>query len=178
MPSEDPAALKDSIALAFMTISQGEKAMPTSERTPAHGLTVLATIKPDKVAETRVQAAKMAALPLHELLKPLTLHYARWVLVNNDTQFLYIAIFDTSIEDYTEDAIKIFNSVGMGSLFLNLEGFPEDGMRNPEAFKKFVREHHCKSFLEYSEYEGVTVKEIKRALKVEGAFSTMLDAMQ
>ena len=152
--------------------------MPTNERTPANGLTVLANIKPEKIPEIRAQAASMAALPLHELLGPLTLHYARWVLVNNDTQFLYIAVFDTDFEQYTEDAIKIFNSVGMGSIFLNLEGFPEDGMQNPEAFKEFVRQHHCPSFLEYSEYPGVTVKEVKRALAVEKAFSEMLDAMQ
>lgn len=152
--------------------------MPTSTRTPANGLTILANIKPEKAAEIRANAANIAALPLHDLLRPLTLHFARWVLVNNDTQFLYIAIFDTDFEQYTEDAIKIFNDVGMGSLFLNLEGFPEDGMQNPEAFKKFVRDHQNESFLEYSEYEGVTVKEIKRALKVEQAFSAMLDAMQ
>jgi hypothetical protein len=155
-----------------------ETAMPSSPRTPANGLTVLANIKPEKVAEVRAQAAQMAALPLHELLPPLTLHYARWVLVNNDTQFLYIAIFDTDFEQYTDDAIAIFNRVGMGSLFLNLEGFPANGMQDPEAFKKFVREHHCPSFLEYSEYEGVTVKEVKRALKVEEAFSSILEAMQ
>ncbi len=155
-----------------------EGKMATTERTPANGLTVLANIKPDKVAAVRAQAAKMAALPLHDLLGPLTLHFARWVLVNGDTQFLYIAIFDTDFDQYTEDAIRIFNKVGMGSLFLNLEGFPPDGMKNPEAFKQFVREHHCPSFLEYSEYEGVTVKEIKRALAVERAFSSMLDAMQ
>src|SRR5690349_15090959 len=141
--------------------------MPPTTRTPANGLTVLATIKPDKVEQIRAGAAHMAALPLHELLAPLTLHYARWVLVNNDTQFLYIAIFDTDFDQYTEDAIRIFNRVGMGSLFLNLVGFPEDGMKDPEAFKKFVWEHHCPSFLEYSEYEGVTVKEIKRALQIE-----------
>lgn len=152
--------------------------MITNRRTPANGLTVLANIKPGKVEEVRAQAANMAALPLHELLGPLTLHFARWVLINNDTQFLYIAIFDTDFEQYTEDAIRIFNSVGMGSLFLNLEGFPEDGMKNPDAFKKFVREHNQESFLEYSEYEGVTVKEIKQALRVKQAFSNMLDAMQ
>ncbi|MEO5728154.1 MAG: hypothetical protein ABI134_31935 [Byssovorax sp.] len=152
--------------------------MPTSTRTPANGLTILANIKPEKAAELRANAASMAALPLHDLLRPLTLHFARWVLVNNDTQFLYIAIFDTDFEQYTEDAIKIFNDVGMGSLFLSLEGFPEDGMKNPEAFKQFVREHQNESFLEYSEYEGVTVKEVKQALKVEQAFSAMLDAMQ
>jgi hypothetical protein len=152
--------------------------MPSTTRTPANGLTVLATIKPDKVEEIRKGAAHMATLPLHELLKPLTLHYARWVLINNDTQFLYIAIFDTDFEQYTDDAIVIFNSLGLGSLFLNLEGFPEDGMQNPEAFKQFVREHQCPSLIEYSEYEGVTVKEINRALKVEEGFTTILDAMQ
>lgn len=152
--------------------------MATNVRTPANGLTVLANIKPDKVAAVRAQAAQMATLPLHELLGPLTLHFARWVLVNGDTQFLYIAIFDTDFEQYTEDAIKIFNQVGMGSLFLNLEGFPPDGMKDPEAFKKFVREHNNPSFLEYSEYPGVTVKEIKRALRVETALSEVLDAMQ
>ena len=122
--------------------------MPTHERTPANGLTVLANIKPEKVEEIRSQAAHIASLPLHELLQPLTLHYARWVLVNNDTQFLYIAIFDTDFEQYTDDAIAIFNRVGMGSLFLNFEGFPENGMQDPEAFKKFVREHHCPRFLQ------------------------------
>src|SRR5580700_3447667 len=136
--------------------------MTTKTRTPANGLTILADIRPEKVADVRAQAAKMAALPLHELLGPLTLHYARWVLVNHDTQLLYIAVFDTDFEQYTEDAIEIFNQVGMGSLFLNLEGFPENGMKDPEAFKRFVREHERPSFLEYSEYEGVTVKEIKR----------------
>jgi hypothetical protein len=152
--------------------------MPTKERTPANGLTVLANVKPEKVAEVRARADQIAALPLHELLGPLTLHFARWVLVNGDTQFLYIAIFDTDFDQYTDDAIAIFNKVGVGSIFLSLEGFPEDGMHNPEAFKKFVREHHCPSFLEYSEYEGVTVKEIKRALAVERSFAAMLDAMQ
>jgi len=152
--------------------------MPSTNRTPANGLTVLATIKPDKVEEIRSGAAHMATLPLHELLKPLTLHYARWVLINNDTQFLYIAIFDTDFEQYTDDAIKIFNSLGLGSLFLNLEGFPENGMHDPAAFKKFVAEHQCPSLMEYSEYEGVTVKEIKRALTVEEGFSAILNAMQ
>lgn len=152
--------------------------MPANQRTPANGLTVLATIKPGKIEEVRAQAGHMAALPLHELLQPLTLHFARWVLINNDTQFLYIAIFDTDFEQYTEDAIKIFNKVGMGSLFLNLEGFPEDGMKNPEAFKQFVREHQQDSFLEYSEYEGVTVKEIKQALALKQGFSEMLNAVQ
>src|SRR5690349_9520695 len=94
---------------------------PIKPRTPANGMTIVANIKPGKAQEIRENAAKQAELPLHELLKPLTLHYARWVLINNDTQFLYIAIFDTDFDKYVEDAVRIFNEVGLGSLFLSLE---------------------------------------------------------
>jgi hypothetical protein len=46
------------------------------------------------------------------------------------------------------------------------------------AFIKFVREHHCPSFLEYGEYPYVSAEEIKNALKLKAAFSNMLDQMQ
>ena len=46
------------------------------------------------------------------------------------------------------------------------------------AFVKFVREHQCPSFLEYGEYPYVSADEIKKALRLKAAFSTMLDQMQ
>ena len=42
----------------------------------------------------------------------------------------------------------------------------------------FVREHHMPSFLEIGEYPFVSADEIKRALNVKDALSTMLDQMQ
>ena len=56
--------------------------------------------------------------------------------------------------------------------------FPADWKTNPSAFIKFVREHHCPSFLEYGEYPYVSADEIKKALKLKAAFSNMLDQMQ
>jgi hypothetical protein len=43
---------------------------------------------------------------------------------------------------------------------------------------KFVREHQLPSFLEYGEYPYVTADEVKKALTLKVAFSTMLDQMQ
>ena len=63
-------------------------------------------------------------------------------------------------------------------MFENLEGFPEDWKTNPEAFIRFVREHQCPSFIEYGEYPYVTADEIKKALRIKGALSEMLDQMQ
>ena len=53
-----------------------------------------------------------------------------------------------------------------------------DWKTNAPAFVEFVREHQRPSFLEYGEYPYVSADEIKKALKLKAAFSTMLDQMQ
>src|SRR5437867_1957958 len=72
----------------------------------------------------------------------------------------------------------IFPKTGVTTVFVNLEGFPEDWKTNVPAFIKFVREHQRPSFLEYGEYPYVSADEIKKALKLKTAFSNMLDQMQ
>ncbi len=74
--------------------------------------------------------------------------------------------------------MQLFSATGITTVFTNLEGFPEDWKENPEAFITFVREHQVPSFLEYGEYPFVTADEIKKALRLKAAFSTMLDQMQ
>jgi hypothetical protein len=91
---------------------------------------------------------------------------------------MYQGIFDTDFDKYTEDAIALFKKTGVDTVFENLEGFPADWKTNTTAFTKFVREHQCPSFLEYGEYPFVSADEIKKALKVKAALSSMLDQMQ
>ena len=113
-------------------------------------------------------------------LAVLKLHYLRWLLfkINGETYFQYQGIFDTDFDKYTEDAVAIFSATGIDTVFENLEGFPKDWKTNPSSFVKFVRDHHCPSFLEYGEYPYVSADEIKKALKLKAAFSNMLDQMQ
>ena len=113
-------------------------------------------------------------------LEVLKLHYLRWVLfdIHGDTYFMYQGIFDTDFDKYTEDAVALFSKTGITTVFVNLEGFPEDWRTNVPAFIKFVREHQRQSFLEYGEYPYVSADEIKKALRVKAALSDMLDQMQ
>jgi hypothetical protein len=74
--------------------------------------------------------------------------------------------------------VAIFGATGLKTVFENLEGFPTDWQKNPQAFVKFVREHQCPSFLEYGEYPYISADEIKKALKLKASFSNMLDQMQ
>ncbi|MGB5151671.1 MAG: hypothetical protein WBN99_17440 [Mycobacterium sp.] len=82
------------------------------------------------------------------------------------------------VKEGREDVVRLFSATGITTIFTQLEGFPEDWKENPEAFIKFVRDHQVPSFLEYGEYPYVTADEIKKALKLKAAFSTMLDQMQ
>ena len=46
------------------------------------------------------------------------------------------------------------------------------------AVIKFFRDNQRPSFLEYGEYPYVSADEVKKALRVKSALSTMLDQMQ
>jgi hypothetical protein len=115
-----------------------------------------------------------------DALEVLKLHYLRWVVfeIEGKTYFMYQGIFDTDFDKYTEDAVQLFLTLGVTTVFENLVGFPEDWRTNTLAFVKFVRDHQRPSFLEYGEYPYVSAGEIKKALALKQAFSSMLDHMQ
>jgi len=156
---------------------------PLYPRTPAcHGFTIIAKVTPGREQAVReygktIEGAIGGAPGALEVLK---LHYLRWVLfdIEGATYFMYQGIFDTDFDKYTEDAIALFTSLGVNTVFENLEGFPKDWKTNAPAFIKFVRDHQRPSFLEYGEYPYVTADEIKKALRLKAAFSDMLDQMQ
>ena len=163
-------------------LSQG-KYGPIYSKSPAcYGFSILAKIIPGRepVFYEYAQNIEKAVAAQPDVLAPLKLHYLRWILfpINGETYFMYQGIFDTDFDKYTEDAIALFTSLGVNTVFENLQGFPMDWKTNAPAFIKFVREHQCPSFLEYGEYPFVTADEIKKALKVKAALSGMLDQMQ
>jgi hypothetical protein len=166
----------------YVTLEKG-KYGPVLPKTPAcHGFTIIAKVKPGREDVVRAYGKKIedAIKGSPDVLAPLKLHYLRWVLfdIGSGLHFMYQGIFDTDFDKYTDDAVALFSSTGIDTVFENLEGFPEDWKTNVPAFIKFVREHHRPSFLEYGEYPYVTADEIKKALRLRKAFSEALDQMQ
>ena len=156
---------------------------PVYPKSPAcYGFTIIAKIKPgrEEVIREYGRTLEKTVAGLPDFLEVLKLHYLRWVLfdIGKDTYFMYQGIFDTDFDKYTEDAVALFSKSGLNTTFENLEGFPEDWKTNAPAFIQFVREHQRPSFLEYGEYPYVSADEIKKALKLKAAFSSMLDLMQ
>jgi hypothetical protein len=166
----------------YFNVEQGRYG-PIFPKTPAcYGFTIIAKTKPDREDAIRQygKTIEKAVADLPNALAVLRLHYLRWVLfdIGNDKYFMYQGIFDTDFDKYTEDAITLFNTYGINTVFENLEGFPEDWKTNAPAFVEFLRDHQRPSFLEYGEYPYVTADEVKKALKLKAAFSEMLDQMQ
>ena len=166
----------------YLELKQG-KYGPVYPLTPAnHGFTIIAKVKPGREQAIREYGKKIedavAADPY--VLAPLRLHYLRWVLFNVDDNllFMYQGIFDTDFDTYLDDAIALFLKTGITTVFVNLEGFPEDWKTNVPAVAKFFHDHQRPSFLEYGEYPFVTAGEIKKALRMKRSFTETLDQMQ
>lgn len=156
---------------------------PLFPRTPAnYGFSVIAKVKPGREPAIRDYGKQIeeAVKANPEVLAPLKLHYLRWVLfdVGSGLHFMYQGIFDTDFDKYLEDALALFNMSGITTVFVNLEGWPEDWKTNAPAVIEFFREHQYPSFLEYGEYPYVSADEIKKALRVKSEFSEMLNLMQ
>ena len=166
----------------YFKLEQGRYG-PIFPRTPAnYGFTVIAKVKPGREQAVRDygKSIEQAVKDSPNVLAPLRLHYLRWVLfdVGSGLHFMYQGIFDTDFDKYLEDAIAIFNATGITTVFVNLEGWPDDWKTNTQAVVKFFRDHQRPSFLEYGEYPYVTADEVKKALRVKSSLSAMLDQMQ
>jgi len=166
----------------YFKVEQGRYG-PIFPRTPAnYGFSILVKVKPGHEAKLREHGDRIekavAANP--GVLGPLKLHYLRWLIfqIKGEAYFMYQGIFDTDVDKYLEDAVAIFSATGLDTAFTNLEGFPENWKGNVPVWNKFFRDHQCSSFLEYAEYPYVSADEIKKALRVKSAVSTMLDQMQ
>ena len=166
----------------YFQLEQGRYG-PIFPQTPAcYGFSVVAKVKTGREQAIRDYGRKIeeAVKASPSVLAPLKLHYLRWILfdVGSGLHFMYQGIFDTDFDKYLEDAVALFVKTGITTVFVNLEGWPEDWKTNVQAVINFFREHQCSSFLEYGEYPYVSADEIKKALKLKAAFSNMLDQMQ
>ena len=166
----------------YFKLEQGRYG-PIFPRTPAnYGFTVIAKVKPGREQAIREygKTIEQAVKDSPTVLAPLRLHYLRWVLfdVGSGLHFMYQGIFDTDFDKYVEDAIALFNKTGITTVFVNLEGWPDDWRTNTLAVIKFFRDNQRPSFLEYGEYPYVTADEVKKALRVKSSLSAMLDQMQ
>ncbi len=94
-----------------------------------------------------------------------TIHFARWVLLDDGRRALFMSNYDGSFESYMDDFI---NKVawGLNGVFTHGIGYPPtrflvfDGARDEQAFKAFLRERQLPTAVWYSAYPHLTAENL------------------
>jgi hypothetical protein len=96
-----------------------------------------------------------------------TIHFARWVFLDDKTRVLFTSNYDGSHQGYMDDFI---NKVawGLNLVFSNGLGWPRTrwlilgGARIEQSFKRFQRRHQVPTQVWYKAYPGLTLVDLKR----------------
>jgi hypothetical protein len=102
-----------------------------------------------------------------------TIHEARFVLFDDDRRLAFITSFDGPWDAYMEDFFTSGPTLALfDAIFRHTEGY--DGLPDRAALKAFVLGAE-ETAAAYQRNYGGTVKEIRKALRVNEAFQRVLD---
>src|SRR5688572_3778466 len=105
-----------------------------------------------------------------------TIHEARFVLFDDDTRLCFVTSFDGPWDAYMEDFFTSGPTLALFDvIFRHVEGY--DGLPDLAAVKAFVMGAE-QTAAAYARNYGGTVKEIRKAQRVNAAFQRVLDHPQ
>jgi hypothetical protein len=94
-----------------------------------------------------------------------TIHFARWVFLDDQRRLIFISNYDGSIESYMDDFIDKV-AYGLNAAFSNGLGYPKTrwliagGAKDELAFKNYLRDHQIPTQIWYSAYPTLTARNI------------------
>lgn len=110
-----------------------------------------------------------------------TVHFARWIIVNNSRQMIFLSNFDGNSESYLRDFINIAGKQ-LSLMFCHTVGYPKTrlmvigGADDANGFMKWARKFHTISHVWYSANKEVSVRNIFNNSKIrDGLYGKMSD---
>lgn len=96
-----------------------------------------------------------------------TIHFARWILLDNKRRLLFASNYDGSLESYMDDFI---NKVawGLNLVFSNGVGYPRthwlirEGAKDEQRFKYYIRRHELPTEVWYNAHPGLTAFDLEK----------------
>ena len=96
-----------------------------------------------------------------------TIHFARWVFLNDRRRVIFLSNYDGSLESYMDDFInKVW--FGLNVVFSNGIGYPrtswlvKGGCTDEQHFKMYLRRHQMPTQVWYSAHQGRTAADMER----------------
>ena len=101
-----------------------------------------------------------------------TVHDLRYLVFDNDTRLIFASTFDGDWDAYINDfASTIPDQIDL--IFGESEGFP--GIHSPDI-KDWIVKHQVSATYFYSAYPNASVRDVWKALKINGGLDVILDA--
>ena len=134
-------------------------------------MTTIAPLKPGTAPMLRQLLQTVQHLKTSPIENIKKVHYARWVIIDNDSRLLFTSNFDGTWDEYLDD-FSDFDREALDKIFGFCEGYPGAWPVGP--FKEYVKKHQIRSSLFYSAYPQTTVREVFRALDWKSKTETFL----
>lgn len=100
-----------------------------------------------------------------------TIHFARWVFIDNKARIVFASNYDGGHEAYMDDFVNKV-AFGLNLTFSHGVGWPRTdwlikrGARNEGRFKHFQRRHQIPSQVWYKAYAGLTLTDLARNQRI------------
>ena len=139
-------------------------------------LTLVTVVDPEHVHRVK---AVMAAIdsyakrlaPPGSLIGISTIHFVRWLLVDDDRRLVMLSDYDGSWENYIDEFAEMILS-GLDAIWETSFGYPPDGARDLPAFKRFLRSHQVPAEVFFSAYPDQTILNLADNLRLARAMDT------
>jgi hypothetical protein len=139
-------------------------------------MTLITKIIPEKLPMLRQVLANVRPSLIQEIG---TVHFARWVIIDNDTRLLFDSNFDGTWDQYLDDFIDHEDlRAGLDRIWGCCEGYPEQGAADRDNFRAWVRAHQTPAAVFYSAYPENTLKDVLKAISVRDKFVELLNELQ
>ncbi len=127
-------------------------------------LTLVTVVQPGRANRVRAVLAAIDSYakrlaPPGSLLGVSSIHFVRWMLIDDDRRLLLLSDYDNSWESYIDEFAELILS-GLDAIWETSFGYPPDGARDVPALKGFLRAHQVRAEAFYSAYPEVTVLNI------------------
>lgn len=100
-----------------------------------------------------------------------TIHFARWVFLDDRKRMVFFSNYDGTVESYMDDFINK-TGFGLNMVFSNGIGYPRtnwlalDGCQDERKYKDFLRRHTLPSQVWYKAYPGLTAIDLERNSRI------------
>jgi hypothetical protein len=155
---------------------------------PMNPFTAVGHVKPGQFRALTIRAilfllnaATRHVLNRGDLAGVKTIHFARWIFLDDRRRVLFASNYDGSLENYMDDFIDKIGW-GLNLVFSNGVGYPKtrwlvlDGCRDELAFKDYLRLHQVPTYVWHSAYGRLSTLNVGANERLRKGLHDQLDA--